>query len=160
MKFLARALPCGQRSLPGTRRLERVLNEFFPNVLLLGISRFCVAEKLQVVQLHLLPGTLLPATEILRTVRLGHGKKTSAESNCFVSKRFRRICLRSRDQAVCETQPPRVLAFFFVSHSLLFALDEDAGQAGVRLSYTKSKRILKICQEMPVENSILGSFFT
>ena len=76
MKFLARALPCVQRSLPGTRRLERVLNEFFPNVFLLRISRFCVAEKLQVVQLHLLPGTLLPAMETMRKEPLRHGKKT------------------------------------------------------------------------------------
>jgi len=46
------------------------------------------------------------------------------------SKRLRRFALESREQAVHETRSPwcrYVLAFVFVSHSLLFTLSEEPG---------------------------------
>jgi hypothetical protein len=59
LEILALVLPCGQGNFPGLWKSERVLDELFPNGLLLRIFRLRVAEKQRVAQVHLLPESLL-----------------------------------------------------------------------------------------------------
>ena len=121
--------------------------------------RLRVAEERFVGQLHLLPGTLLPQRNFLANPR-----RKNAAMDYFGSKRLRRIYLESREKAVHETLRPRhrcVLAFVFVSHSLLFTLSEvlHHNAAGVQLRYPKSKWSLIFCQALSLKNSIFGLFF-
>ena len=64
LEILALVLPCGQVNFPDIGRLERVLNEIYPDGRLLHIIRLRVAEELRVAQVHLLSGTLLPQRKL------------------------------------------------------------------------------------------------
>ena len=124
--------------------------------------RLRVAEERFVGQLHLLPGTLLPQRNFLE--QCGQSAAKNAATDYFGLKRLRRIYLEPREKAVHETLRPRhrcVLAFVFVSHSLLFTLSEvlHHNAAGVQLRYPKSKWSLIFCQALFLKNSIFGSFF-
>jgi hypothetical protein len=91
-----------------------------------------VAEEQRVTKVHLLPGTLLPQRKLWDSSGPPTARNTNPAVDCFGSKRLRRVYLRSREQADCETLPPchrTVLAFDFVSHICLFTLSEDPGCA-------------------------------
>ena len=124
------------RQLPRNREARACSQRDFPNSCLLRILRLRVVED----------GKSLNCTSLRAHfahsensgIRAAHLRQHNPLTDCFGSKRLRRIFLQSREQAVHETLSPChrcVLAFVFVSHSLLFTLSEDLHQnaADVRL---------------------------